>query len=102
MTRCGSLLLVCSATDRPEELQDQGLKVGEQVCQDCEDAKMPDWLRDAWHLVEEAVLLEEHIALLKLGVKLEAMYRTPSENLDRSPSRVAHITLTALLDWSQL
>ncbi|BDA48116.1 hypothetical protein COCOBI_11-3740 [Coccomyxa sp. Obi] len=57
----------------------------QKVCRDCEDAKMPDWLRDAWHLVEEAVLLEEHIALLKLGVKLEAIYRPPSEDLDSHP-----------------
>ncbi|CAL8462889.1 g2423 [Coccomyxa elongata] len=61
----------------------------QKVCWDCEDAKMPDWLRDAWHLVEESVLLEEHIALLKLGVKLEALDRAPSENLDRSPSQAS-------------
>ena len=77
----------------PEALQDHSwFKVGEQVCRDCEDAKMPDWLRDAWHLVEEAVLLERHIALLKLGVKLEAIYRPPCGNLESSPSQVAHIT----------
>lgn len=77
--------------------------MGEQVCQDCEDAKMPDWLRDAWHLVEEAVLLEEHIALLKLGVKLEAIYRGPSEHLDSCPPQVAyHIHLTACSSWSHL
>lgn len=59
-----------------------------QVCGDCEDAKMPNWLREAWHLVEELVLLEEHVTLLKLAVKLDAIYQSqPASQIDR-PSQV--------------
>lgn len=61
-----------------------------QVCGECEDAKMPDWLREAWHLVEEVVLLEEHISLLKLAVKLDAVYQPQPDPQLEHPSQVAH------------
>lgn len=51
-----------------------------QVCMDCGDAKMPDWLSEGWHLVEEVVLSEAYITLLKLTVKIIAMYQQQPDN----------------------
>jgi hypothetical protein len=49
---------------------------------------MPNWLREAWHLVEELVLLEEHVTLLKLAVKLDAIYQSQSASQIDHPSQV--------------
>ena len=51
-----------------------------QVCGACEAESASRWQREAWRLVEEQMLLEARITLLKLAARLDAIYaevRTP-------------------------
>jgi hypothetical protein len=43
-----------------------------QACKSCDSPSTPAWIREAWQLVEEQVLLEARVSLLKLITKLEA------------------------------
>ena len=48
------------------------LASGLQVCTNC--SAMPAWIKEAWELVEEQVLVEARVSLLKLAAKLDALY----------------------------
>lgn len=45
-----------------------------QVCGICHSESTPRWQREAWHLVEEQMLLEARITLLKLASRLDDVY----------------------------
>ena len=45
-----------------------------QVCGVCDTESASRWQREAWRLVEEQMLLEARITLLKLASRLDAMY----------------------------
>lgn len=45
-----------------------------QVCGSCEAESSSRWQREAWRLVEEQILLEARITLLKLASRLDEMY----------------------------
>ncbi|KAK9907295.1 hypothetical protein WJX75_000938 [Coccomyxa subellipsoidea] len=80
---CRAAAAICELLDA----SDAAIHALKKVCGDCEDAKMPNWLREAWHLVEELVLLEEHVTLLKLAVKLDAIYQSQSASQIDHPSQ---------------
>ena len=45
-----------------------------QVCAGCQAGSSPRWQREAWRLVEEQMLLEARITLLKLASRLDDLY----------------------------
>ena len=44
-----------------------------QACAECEDERVPAWLREEWRLVDEQVLVEGRVSLLKLAARLDEL-----------------------------
>ncbi len=64
------------------------------MCGVCDAESASRWQREAWHLVEEQMLLEARITLLKLAARLDAIYaevRLPELSFGRHLCKHARI-----------